>query len=132
MIPFRICVLLVLCAAPIGQVTSRERTADTSVRATLYSQTMVLTLDRELSAAGNSYLWLDANSGTVFASHWQDSNAPIVLGSLVKPFTALAYAETHDFAYPVFSCHGHASACWPRRPHGTLDITSAISVSCNS
>jgi cell division protein FtsI/penicillin-binding protein 2 len=132
MISFRICVLLALCVVPIVQVASRERTAGTNVRATLYSQALIHALDRELSANGNSYLWLDANSGTVLAGHWQNSETPTVLGSLVKPFTALAYAETHDFAYPIFSCHGHASGCWQQRPHGALDIASAISVSCNS
>jgi hypothetical protein len=132
MISLRICGLLALCAAPIVQVASRECSTGTNTRATLHSQAMLLTLHRELSAAGSSYLWLDADSAAVLASNWQDSGTPIVLGSLVKPFTALAYAETHDFVYPVFSCRGHASGCWQQRPHGALDITSAISVSCNS
>jgi hypothetical protein len=132
MISLRICVLLACCATPIVQVASHECSTGTNARATLYSQAMLRTLHRELSGSGTSYLWLDANSGTVLASNWQDSGTPIVLGSLVKPFTALAYAETHDFVYPLFFCHGHASGCWQQRPHGALDITSAISVSCNS
>jgi hypothetical protein len=132
MIWLRICVLLAWCAAPMVQAASRECSTASNARAKLYSQAMLRNLDRELSASGNSYLWLDANSGTVLASNWQDSATPIVLGSLVKPFTALAYAETHDFVYPLFSCRGHASGCWQQRPHGALDITSAISVSCNS
>jgi cell division protein FtsI/penicillin-binding protein 2 len=50
----------------------------------------------------------------------------------VKPFTALAYAEAHDFRYPTYVCKGEASGCWRMQPHGNLDIVSAISVSCNS
>jgi cell division protein FtsI/penicillin-binding protein 2 len=132
MIPFRSCVLLALCAAQVVQVASRERVADSTVRATLYSQAFIHALDREVAATGDSYLWLDASSGSMLASHWPDSDTPIGLGSLVKPFAALAYAGTHNFVYPVFSCHGHASGCWQQRPHGTLDIVSAISLSCNS
>jgi cell division protein FtsI/penicillin-binding protein 2 len=132
MISFRICVLVALCAVPMTQVASRDRAADRPVRATLYSQALIHALNRELSADGISYLWLDANSGSMLASHWQNSDTGIGLGSLVKPFAALAYAETHNFVYPVFSCRGRASGCWQRRPHGMLDITSAISMSCNS
>src|SRR5258707_15589266 len=48
-----------------------------------------------------SYLLLNARSGTVLASDWPGSESPIPLGSLVKPFTALAYGENHNFNYPV-------------------------------
>jgi len=65
-------------------------------------------------------------------SHWENSDKPIPLGSLVKPFTAFAYAGAHDFRYPLYECRGQASGCWQVRPHGKLDIVSAIAVSCNS
>jgi len=48
-----------------------------------------------------SYLLLDAHSGSILASNWRDANIPIPLGSLVKPFAALAYGEKHQFKYPV-------------------------------
>ena len=89
-------------------------------------------LEREFSADSVSYLLLDANSGVLLASHWENSGKPIPLGSLVKPFTALAYAGAHDFRYPIYECRGQANGCWQVRPHGKLDIVSAISVSCNS
>jgi cell division protein FtsI/penicillin-binding protein 2 len=89
-------------------------------------------LEREFSGTGVSYLFLDANSGALLASHWENSDRPIPLGSLVKPFTALAYAAAHGFRYPIYECRGQASGCWQVRPHGKLDIVSAISVSCNS
>jgi cell division protein FtsI/penicillin-binding protein 2 len=75
---------------------------------------------------------LDANSGALLASHWDSHDNPIPLGSLVKPFTALAYAGAHEFRYPTYECKGQTSGCWQVRPHGKLDIVSAISVSCNS
>ncbi len=99
---------------------------------TLFSQSSIEILEREFSGGDVSYLLLDANSGTLLASRWENSGKPIPLGSLVKPFTSLAYAGAHDFHYPVYVCRGQASGCWQVRPHGKLDIVSAISVSCNS
>ncbi|HKM83766.1 MAG TPA: penicillin-binding transpeptidase domain-containing protein [Candidatus Acidoferrum sp.] len=99
---------------------------------TLFSQSARQVLEREFSVSSVSYLLLDANSGVLLASRWEDSGKPIPLGSLVKPFTALAYAGAHDFRYPIYVCRGQASGCWQVHPHGKLDIVSAISVSCNS
>jgi len=98
----------------------------------LFSQSAIQVLEREFSNNSVSYLLLDANSGVLLASHWENTDKPIPLGSLVKPFTALAYAGAHDFRYPVYECRGQASGCWQARPHGKLDIVTAISVSCNS
>jgi cell division protein FtsI/penicillin-binding protein 2 len=99
---------------------------------TLFSQSAVQVLRREFKGSNVSYLLFDANSGVLLASHWENYDKPIPLGSLVKPFTALAYAGTHDFRYPTYDCKGQANGCWQARPHGKLDIVSAISVSCNS
>lgn len=79
-----------------------------------------------------SYLLLDAHSGTVLSSDWPDANTPIPLGSLVKPFAALAYGEKHQFKYPVHVCRGTASGCWLPRGHGRIALQSAIANSCNS
>ena len=75
---------------------------------------------------------LDVKTGAVLASHWDNSEMAIPMGSLVKPFTALAYAQAHDFRYPVYECKGKSNGCWQPRPHGKLDITAAVSVSCNA
>jgi len=99
---------------------------------TLFSQSAIQVLEREFSGDSVSYLLLDANSGVLLVSRWENSDQPIPLGSLVKAFTALAYAGAHDFRYPVYECKGQASGCWQARPHGKLDIVSAIAVSCNS
>jgi cell division protein FtsI/penicillin-binding protein 2 len=101
-------------------------------RRTLFSQSAVTALERKFGKSDASYLLVDANSGAILASHWDGPDKAIPMGSLVKPFTALAYAEGHDFRYPKYVCHGSASGCWHGKPHGELDLTSAISVSCNA
>jgi cell division protein FtsI/penicillin-binding protein 2 len=106
--------------------------ADVSPPANLYLQSLIRALDLDSTQSGNSYLLLDSNSGALLASRWENYETPISLGSLVKPFTALAYAETHDFVFPRYQCQGLASGCWQVRSHGLLDIVAAISASCNS
>jgi cell division protein FtsI/penicillin-binding protein 2 len=103
-----------------------------AARHTLFSQSAARILQREYANGDTSYLLLDADSGALLASHWEEFERPIPLGSLVKPFTALAYADAHDFRYPTYECKGEASGCWRPQPHGKLDITSAVSVSCNT
>lgn len=103
-----------------------------STTRSLFAQSAVEILQRDYAASETSYLLLDARSGAVLASHWENSEKPIPLGSLVKPFTALAYAEAHAFRYPVYECKGKASGCWQPQPHGKLDVTSALAVSCNT
>ncbi len=66
----------------------------------------------------------------IVAKKWENSNAAIPLGSLVKPFTALAYAEGHSFRFPEFTCS--PGACWYPRGHGKLGIVKAVAFSCNS
>jgi cell division protein FtsI/penicillin-binding protein 2 len=106
--------------------------AQTSAIHTLFGQAAVKILERDFPKTDASFLLLDAKSGAVLASHWENVESPIPIGSLVKPFTTLAYASTHDFQYPKLVCKGKESGCWQDRPHGTLDLTSAISVSCNA
>lgn len=99
---------------------------------TLFSQSAIRILDTEFSDPGISYLLFDARTQVLLSSRWEDAARPIALGSLVKPFTALAYAEAHNFEYPTHVCKGEASGCWQVHPHGHLDIVSAVAVSCNS
>ncbi len=79
-----------------------------------------------------SYLLLDTNTGAVLAADWANSESPIPLGSLVKPFTALAYGEKHEFRYPAHNCRGTSSGCWLPRGHGQIGLQTAIADSCNS
>jgi hypothetical protein len=53
---------------------------------------------------------------------------PAGFGSLIKPFTALAYAARHGYRYPERVCTG----CWLPRGHGRVGIREAVAHSCNS
>jgi len=79
-----------------------------------------------------SFLLLDAHTGALLASRWPDAEKPIPLGSLVKPFTALAYGQRHGYEYPAHFCHGTATGCWLPRGHGWEGLELAIAHSCNS
>jgi hypothetical protein len=103
-----------------------------STSPTLFAQSAIRILDHEFQDSRISYLLFDAQSQVLLSSRWEDAARPIALGSLVKPFTALAYAEAHNFEYPTHVCKGEASGCWQIHPHGELDIVSAVAVSCNS
>jgi len=98
----------------------------------LFAQSAAEILQHNYARSEASYILLDARTGALLAIHWENSEKPIPLGSLVKPFTALAYAGGHDFRYPVYECKGKASGCWQPQPHGKLDVISAVAVSCNT
>lgn len=93
----------------------------------LYDQAVDRLLERRFSGEDISYLLLDARTGTVRSSRWEE---PGPFGSLIKPFTALAYAQTHGFRYPEQVCSG--SGCWLPRGHGRIGIREAIAKSCNA
>jgi cell division protein FtsI/penicillin-binding protein 2 len=122
-------VIAALCASPaLAQQSGEQSNAPHS----LFSQSEAEILQREYGKSDISYLLLDAGSGALLANHWENPEKPIPMGSLVKPFTALAYAEAHDFRFPTSTCKGRANGCWQDRPHGELNLTGAISVSCNA
>jgi cell division protein FtsI/penicillin-binding protein 2 len=98
----------------------------------LFVQSAVQLLAREFPNPDVSFLLFDAHSGALLSSRWDDPQRPIPLGSLVKPFTALAYAAQHNYQFPAHVCRGEASGCWQVRPHGPLNLGSAIAYSCNS
>jgi len=130
-VPPRVAWLLVTAfvAAPAFSQQPREQNSSTL---SLFSQSAAEILQRQYGKSETSYLLLDAGSGALLATHWENPNNPIPMGSLVKPFTALAYAEAHDFRFPKYVCKGKANGCWQDRPHGELNLTSAISLSCNA
>ncbi|MGA3088484.1 MAG: penicillin-binding transpeptidase domain-containing protein [Terriglobales bacterium] len=98
----------------------------------LFAQSAAETLRRDFPSRDMSFLLLDARTGRMLTSRWERSDSPIPLGSLVKPFTALAYGEQHDFHYPAHTCRGTATGCWRPHGHGEIGLTSAIAYSCNS
>lgn len=123
-----------MSTAPSGQVEAQRFPVPASASPTksLFTQSAIQVLQREFGGNGVSFLLFDARTGVLLTSQWDDPEKRVPLGSLVKPFTALAYAERHEFRYPVHRCRGEASGCWQRHAHGKLDIVSAIAVSCNS
>jgi cell division protein FtsI/penicillin-binding protein 2 len=98
----------------------------------LFAQSAAETLNRAFPGPDVSFLLLDARTGRTLTSRWDHLDSAIPLGSLVKPFTALAYGEQHDFHYPAHTCRGTATGCWLPRGHGEIGLTSAIAYSCNS
>lgn len=95
----------------------------------LHAQSATAVLARDFNNPDLSYLLLDEN-GQVIAQRWEHPERELPIGSLVKPFIAVAYGQTHR-TFPEFRCAGKKT-CWLRRGHGTLRIRDAIAFSCNS
>ena len=125
-------VWFVLAALLSSRGIAQQSAAQSDLPHSLFSQSAAEILQREYGKSDISYLLLEASSGAILANHWENPEKPIPMGSLVKPFTALAYAEAHDFRFPTYSCKGKANGCWQDQPHGDLNLTAAISVSCNA
>jgi hypothetical protein len=100
--------------------------------ASLYDQSVSRLLRERYDSSGLSYILIDAPTLRLIASRWDAIAEPVPVGSLVKPFLALAYAQKHDFRYPDYFCRGARDGCWLARGHGPLDISSAIAYSCNA
>lgn len=134
----------VLFFSPVSHLLADDPQSSSS---SLYSQSAVQAITRALAECAHhasqvnelcserdnlSYLLLDARSGALLSSDWPHADTPIPLGSLLKPFAALAYGEKHQFKCPVHLCRGTASGCWLPRGHGRIGLQSAIANSCNS
>lgn len=91
-------------------------------------ETLAKLLERRLPDPELAWVLADARSGAILASRWDRMDDPVPVGSLVKPFAAIAWARTHDFHYPVLTCRG----CWLPRGHGAIGIRDAVANSCNS
>jgi cell division protein FtsI/penicillin-binding protein 2 len=81
-----------------------------------------------LLAASMSYVRIDLGSDRVEQKGWVAHEA-VPVGSLNKPFVALAYAQEHGFVYPRHRCT--AGECWLPRGHGLVGIEQALAQSCN-
>ncbi len=118
----RICSLLFLVLA--GAVLAPS--------ASLYDQSIVQLLRKQFTSPSVSYLLMDAPTGAIVAARWDEIDRPVPAGSLVKPFTALAYARSHGYRYPGLICRGAADGCWFPRGHGRIGMHEAIGYSCNA
>jgi hypothetical protein len=95
----------------------------------LHAQAAAVLLARDFKNPDLSYLLLDQD-GQVVAQRWEHPERDVPVGSLVKPFLAVAYGQTHR-TFPAFRCVGKKT-CWLARGHGTLQVRDAIAFSCNS
>jgi cell division protein FtsI/penicillin-binding protein 2 len=123
---------LLVVAFVAAPAFSQQPRQENGLSHSLFSQSAAEILQLEYGKGEISYLLVDADSGALLAAHWENPDKPIPMGSLVKPFTALAYAEEHDFRFPTYACKGKANGCSQDQPHGELNLTKAISVSCNA
>jgi cell division protein FtsI/penicillin-binding protein 2 len=121
-------ILLTPVVSPSRPDAERVTAAHTS----LFAQSAAEALNRDFPDANVSFLLLDAHTGQLLATRWDHATVPIPLGSLAKPFAALAYGEQHEFHYPSHTCRGSETGCWRPGGHGDVDLTSAIAFSCNS
>src|SRR5579863_3509880 len=97
------CMLAVLLfPGALERVAAQSNSAGPDVpRATSrFAQSAIMVLDREFTSSDLSFLLLDAKTGALIDSRWDEADKSIPLGSLVKPFTAIAYAESHELKYP--------------------------------
>lgn len=81
-------------------------------------------LERDLP----EHLLLRTADASTVAFRWNNPQSQAPLGSLVKPFLAIAYGEPHGFRYPDLQCNG----CWLSSGHGRIGITTALAHSCNA
>jgi cell division protein FtsI/penicillin-binding protein 2 len=126
------CALLLALLPSSGRARPAVDDCARNAEPTLFAQSAAEALNRDFPGPDVSFLLLDARTGRTLASRWDRLDSPVPLGSLVKPFAALAYGEQHDFHYPAHVCRGTATGCWLPRGHGEIGLTSAIAYSCNS
>ena len=100
----------------------------------LYAQATQAMLDRRFPSAQMEYVLLDARSRKTIAMRWEHPDAPVPVGSLLKPFVALAYARMQNSArkFPTVVCHGKSDGCWRPGGHGSMTLVPALAESCNA
>lgn len=127
-----ILVMILVLSTPLVSRSRPDAEQVTAGRTSLFAQSAAQALNRDFPDANVSFLLLDARTGQLLASRWEHAAVPIPLGSLAKPFAALAYGEQHEFHYPSHICRGSETGCWRPGGHGDVDLASAIAFSCNS
>ena len=111
---------------------ARPASAGSGAVPDLYAQSVARALEQRFVSQEVSYLLLDARTGETLAASWEHADQPLPMGSLLKPFTALAWGETHSFRYPEHVCDGARAGCWLPRGHGRLGLAAAVAHSCNA
>ena len=122
---------ILMLILPLSSFTGTFRDGE-DYREVFFAQSAERLLNREFTGGDLSFLLFDALTGEVLVSRWTNPDLPIPMGSLLKPFVALAYGQQHGFGYPKHHCGGLVTGCWNPHGHGDIDLTSAIAYSCNS
>jgi cell division protein FtsI/penicillin-binding protein 2 len=81
-----------------------------------------------LIAADVNFIAVDVRTRQVIERQWVEAEQAVPVGSLVKPFVALAYGGE----VPEFVCRGAVDRCWLARGHGKLGFRQALAQSCNA
>jgi cell division protein FtsI/penicillin-binding protein 2 len=135
--------LLLLLLAP-----ARAQEASTS----LYAQATAALLNRSFSSPRVEYLLFDLRTRQTIAIRWPHAERAIPVGSLLKPFVALAYDELDELHssssepaqrqfpqvhlpvvhFPIVQCRGKSQGCWRAGGHGSLTLEQALAASCNA
>jgi len=123
--------LIPLASTGSGRGSSGSINSNVHDSGAVFSRAAAQVLARDFASPHISYLLYDVREDRFVAERWSDRDQPVPVGSLVKPFTALAYAESHNFRFPEHICMG-GNSCWLPKGHGALGIIAAISSSCNS
>jgi hypothetical protein len=123
--------VLMSCFPTQGQLApAASVTAPTSLRAQS-TQSALIHRWPPVTNPSPSWLVLDVTNGQIIAHQGSNPDLPIPVGSLTKPFLALAYARTHN-TFPRVTCHGTQDRCWLPHGHGSLGIEDALARSCNA
>ncbi len=96
----------------------------------LYAQSIQTALAGR--TAGVEVIVLDLRTHETLANTFAHPATPIPVGSLLKPFLALAYAHVHKEPLTAVVCHGHPDRCWKDGGHGAMTLPVAIAQSCNA
>lgn len=75
-----------------------------------------------------NFIVVDVRTRQVVKQDWPGAEIPVPVGSLVKPFTALAASGP----FPEFVCHGTIDRCWFQKGHGPEQFRDALANSCNA
>jgi cell division protein FtsI/penicillin-binding protein 2 len=100
----------------------------------LYAQATRAMLDRRFPARQVEYVLLDARTRKTIARRWEHAEAGIPVGSLLKPFVALAYGRLmgSEERFPAVYCRGKIDGCWRPGGHGQVTLERALAESCNT
>jgi cell division protein FtsI/penicillin-binding protein 2 len=94
-------------------------------------------VEKEFLNSGNAVLVINPQTGHVLASLHQEIflEQKYPPGSLVKPFSLIAFYRQHGNSFPILNCPAtlanDPAGCWNRNGHGKVSATEAIADSCN-